>query len=76
MQAGNITFNWASVLVNHSGGTYNFAQPYVSAFPSVALGQGYSGPTGLAKTAVSKTGVFLICATGASGIADYVAVGS
>ena len=73
---GNITLNWASVVVNHSGITAVFPQAYVDGLPSVVLGQGYSGPTGLFIRAISTTSVALQCNTGASGQADYFAIGS
>lgn len=76
LQFGNVVFNWASIVVNHLGVTAVFPVGYADGPPSVTLGRGYTGPTGAAAVSVSKSGVFILCATGASGIVDYLAVGT
>jgi len=73
---GNIVINWASIAVNHTGVTAVFPQAYTDGLPSVALGQGYTGPTGTAAYAISLTAVALKCSTGVSGQVDYIAIGT
>lgn len=76
MQVGNVFWNWASCNIDHLGETAVFWAAYKDGQPTVVIGQGYSGPTGVAVISVSKTGVFLRCATGASGPVGYLAMGT
>ena len=76
MIVGNIITNWASVTVNHTGVTAIFPFTYVNGIPTVAIGQGYSGPTGIFVKGVTVGGVALQCSTGASGMVGYVAIGT
>lgn len=73
---GNIAVNWGEAAANHTGITATFSQAYVDAVPVVALGQGYSGPTGASIEAISLTGVQLRCATGTSGTVFFQAMGT
>jgi hypothetical protein len=75
-RAGNVVWNWGSLAVNHTGVTAVFGQGYTDAAPSVTLGQGFSGPTGVFVVATSTAAAALRCATGVSGTVFWQALGT